>query len=164
MEYQQASLMLGDPREPTVLAMLESIPTGSFAVVSDPSEGYRFYRIARPRFGNYKGWTLVQKYGGDVLHTRMRIRSDGVYANFGGSRLIDDLMLIIADWQRCAMGYARQRGKCAKCSKTLTDHRSRHYGIGPDCEKVWTTFTFRIDELHDGKTFETLLKEGTIDA
>lgn len=99
----------------------------------------------------YDGCLLIQTQHGDELITRYIINPSGkvhradhsAYA----SKVIEALFMSLADEDLSQRRYASKLGKCFRCAKALTDQRSRHYGIGPECEKVWPDVITYVDEM-----------------
>lgn len=135
------------PVEDSRLTMLKGlfsvVPTGYFAVQGE--ESLVFIRVSQPKSGVYKGTTKIQTQHSDDLIDRVWIWPSGQW-KVKSPWIIDVLMVLVVDYQTAAMRYAHEIGKCMRCNKALTDERSRHYGIGPDCEQVWTWVIPTVDE------------------
>lgn len=133
------------------LPLLEVLPAGHFAVRSDANEPYTFLRIRKPKNGRFTGCTIIQTRHGDRFITRFALFPNGKTWIWTTVRhhvafLENAMMLVLADYQYAMMTYGREIGKCMICGKTLTDERSRWYGIGPDCE---TRYPFPVDRLDE---------------
>lgn len=142
--------------------LLGDLPNGYFAVQKEDGANITFLRVSRPKHGNYKDAVKVQTIHGPnmadawVYHQNR----DRLFIKHGAAPAIEEnIMLVFTDWQAAAMRYARLIGKCARCNLRLTDDRSRHYGIGPICDKVWTSYIERVDE-QEGGSFEHLRSIG----
>lgn len=124
-----------------LLPMLTMVPDGYFAVRPDTNEPWRFFRITRRDTKRNKNTTRIQSQASDLLYTRMIVwhdRDDYIWVDpwwHQRGKLLQYLMLIIADAQGGMMQYAQLTEHCGSCGKQLTDERSRWYGIGPECEK-----------------------------
>ena len=98
----------------------------------------------------FEGMMLVQTQHGDALKKRAYISRDGkIYLmsdTMGADYLTQIFMGIITGQREAAILYGREKGMCCRCGKQLTDERSRHYGIGPECEKHWSEIIDEIDE------------------
>lgn len=138
-----------DPRIAMLKGLMDLVPDGYYAVRPDDSVNYSFIRISSPKTGHYKGARKVQTQHSDDLHDRLIIWPSGRWT-VKSSSILDDMMLLVADQAGCAMAYADEIGKCCRCNKALTDARSRHYGIGPDCEQVWPHIIELRDEANGG--------------
>lgn len=138
-----------DPRLAMLSGMLEAIPSGYYAVRPDSTVNYTFLRISRPKSGNYRGSIKVQTQHSDDLHLRAVRWPSGRWSVYRSS-IIEALMLLVVGSQDAAVVYGQEIGKCCRCNKALTDDRSRHYGIGPDCEQVWPWILDLVDEKFGG--------------
>ena len=134
-----------DKRVEFIQGILPNVPDGYFAVRNQDGDPYRFYRISTPKTGKLKGARKIQSQHSDYLKTIAVHWPSGAFSTYRALP-IDHLMLIIADSERAAMNYARELGKCCRCNAALTDERSRHYGIGPECEKYWPQIIERVDQ------------------
>ena len=161
-----------NPKLGMVEGLLPSIPEGYYAVQADSGEDIIFLRLSRPkhtarRSNRYAGSTKIQTQHGPRLQIDAVWWPSGNWSfyNYSQSFMVDQLMLLIADHFTAAMRYAHKLNKCCRCNAELTDARSRHYGIGPECETKngWGWVLDRVDALHDGRTFAQLLHAGLID-
>jgi hypothetical protein len=130
------------------LGLLEAIPAAHYAVRADSNEPYTFLRVRKPKTGRYTGCTIIQTRHGDRFITRFALFPNGrVWFSPGDQRFIESkIMLVFGDYQYAMMEYGREIGRCMVCGKTLTDERSRWYGIGPDCE---TRYSFPVERLDE---------------
>ena len=140
---------MSDPRIAAVASMLTEVPTGYYAVRGDELEPLRFVRITLPRTGRWVGYRKIATQHGDEYLAAAVQRPNGTLVPIR-SEIVDLLILIIADPEEAALAYALEIGACCRCSKTLTDERSRWYGIGPECEKINPRIIARVDEIKDG--------------
>jgi hypothetical protein len=149
------------PRTNVPLPMLDATPDGYFAVRLDDNDPYRFIRIKRPiQRKNVRtkwvGCIHVQSQHSDLLKSIL------LYAPLGARPGMPDewLWVLRPDWERhiilalvdpmgAGLAYARELQHCCRCGKALTDIRSRHYGIGPDCEKLWPEHIEYVDGLDE---------------
>lgn len=146
-----------------VISLIDQVHSGYYAVQKEEGATVDFIRVSRPKHGNFKGSIKVQTIHGPNMQDVWTYfpNSDKIWIRHGASpKIEDDLLLIYADWQGCAMRYARIIGKCCRCNLRLTDDRSRHYGIGPDCEQVWPQIIDRVNDQNDGLTYEQLRSRG----
>lgn len=134
-----------DPRLKMVKGMIDMVPSGYFAVRPDSTVNYSFIRVSIPKTGRFKGCTKIQTQHSDDYRVEAVIWPSGRWSIYRNS-IIDDLLLLVVDFQGAAMAYAHEIGKCCRCNKALTDERSRYYGVGPECEQYWPWVTARIDE------------------
>lgn len=118
------------------IEMLKAVEDGYYAVQPDSTTPHTFFRISRPKSGNYRGQIKVQTQHGPELKMCMVVRAnDSVYV--WDKSVEDQLLLVVVDQRGAAIEYAEKIGKCMRCNTELTDERSRWYGIGPECEKHW---------------------------
>lgn len=153
----QTSRPQEDPRLAMLKELMVSIPSGYYAVEADEDVSTKFLRVSRPKVGTkrYGGSIKIQTQHGPRLEVAASIWPSGQFSVYD-RRVVDMLMLLVVDYQGSALRYARKIGKCCRCNSPLTDERSRHYGIGPECETVFPWIIERVDEMNDGKPFEAL--------
>jgi hypothetical protein len=153
-------------RQDFILGLLPEIPDGYFAVSPDGTDAnIHFIRIKRPTAGQYRNCVKVQTQHSEVLDNKFiyNIGADRIWEKRGfGDEIEQDLLYLFADWQGSAMRYSRLIGKCCRCNLVLTDGRSRHYGIGPDCDDIWTWVINVVDEKNDGLSYEDLVRLGRV--
>jgi hypothetical protein len=137
--------------------MLKATKDGRYAARQDETDMYDFFRVSRPKSGRFAGAIKVQTQHSDLLKEMLVLWPSGrvsVY-NRGPER---NLLLAILDPRSAGIRYGRHIGKCMKCGKTLTDNRSRYYGIGPDCEQDWPETIEEVDDMfgpyYPGKEIE----------
>lgn len=158
-----------DPRLRMVEGLITQIPDGYYAVQRDAGEAITFLRISRPKptsRSRYAGALKIQTQHGP------RLQDDAVqwpsgrwsFYNYGEGWMLDKLLLLCSDHFSAALRYAHKLNHCMRCNTELTDDRSRHYGIGPECETKngWGWVIDRTDDMHDGLSFETLRARGLI--
>lgn len=135
--------------------LLFGINEGRYAVSTDDSERFTFVRlsIVRPMKSGKKramqDSMKIQTQHGDDLVTRAYVWPGGAYylfSNWTAQMLVKPLMLIMTDPWGAAMRYGQELGQCCRCGKSLTDERSRYYGIGPECEGRWPAIIGQVDE------------------
>lgn len=144
--------------------LLGGLPDGYFAVQPEEGASVTFLRISRPKTGNYRDAVKVQTIHGPAMQEAWVYYQtrDKLYVRHGAApKIEEDIMLVFTDWVAAGMRYARLIGKCSRCNLRLTDDRSRHYGIGPDCEKVWPSYIERVDE-QEGGSYEYLRSVGKL--
>lgn len=153
------------PRPTTIVPidLLKAVRDGRYAFRPDANTKWSFVRISRPKNGRMKDCIKIQTQHGDDLTDRMTVYPSG-HVWLPAPHMIESVLLgIIVDQTQCAIDYGREIGRCCRCGKSLTDERSRHYGIGPECEKVWPHLIDTVDEASGG-SFEYLWNHGLIQA
>lgn len=149
-EKQLHATTLGLPAE-----MLFGIRPGRFAVSTDGSNRLDFVRVmhikAKPgKYVRYAGFMKIQTQHGDMLKDRAVVSPKGEVVitsnSMDATKLTAILMGIIIDQRAANIKYGREKGMCCRCGKTLTDERSRYYGIGPECEKSWPEIVDEVNE------------------
>lgn len=151
-----------DPRLEMLSSLIGNIPNGYFAVREQETDPLVFIRLSRPDRGKFKGCVKIQTQHSDVLELALvRYPSSARWYVYRGS-VIDKMLLVCLDPSGAQLQYARELGHCCNCNKTLTDERSRHYGIGPECEKFRPEIIDRVDEMNDGKSYETLRAQSLV--
>lgn len=140
------------PKPKVPLELFNAVPEGYYAWQLDTDTPLTFLRVSRPTRGKYRGTTKVQtQHGPNFLIAWVSWPSGQVIEYRYGTEAA--LLGIIVDYRHAARVYAMKKGKCCRCNTELTDVRSRHYGIGPECVKHWPWYTEMVDnEL--GHTFE----------
>lgn len=117
--------------------------------------GFDFVRIARIR--PYRNGRRRSNEGSVVLSTqhsetwvkRFMFTPDMralQLSSYGGEWASAVLARILVNPTRTASSYGHELGRCCRCGKKLTDDRSRWYGIGPECEKVWPEILYELDD------------------
>lgn len=137
-----------DARVAMAKALFPQLPKGYYAVRADESDPYQFIRVSFPTYGMYRGWQKIQSQHGDRLEDGVMIDPRG-YVHVNRSRTLDSGLMVVADPIGAAIRYALEIGNCCRCNATLTDERSRHYGIGPECEIAWPGVIERVDEMNE---------------
>ena len=128
------------PKTKVPLNMLKSAGTGYFAVRLDGNQVHTFFRLNEIKeIKNVKrklpiGTFTVETLHGDRRKWVLTIFPGGVVKEYDLSRE-KELLMVCVDPNGGRIEYGIQIGACGICGKTLTDDRSRWYGIGPDCEK-----------------------------
>jgi hypothetical protein len=118
------------------LEMIHAIPDGYYASRQDSTRPLTFFRISRPKRGDFKGAIKVQTQHGPDLKLALTIYpGDRVY--WSNMAVEDDLLLVVVDPNGTGIAYAEELQRCMRCNTELTDERSRWFGIGPECEKHW---------------------------
>lgn len=118
------------------LNMLHAVPDGYYATQQDSTRPLTFFRISRPKSGKYKGALKIQTQHGPDYKMALEVWGDDrVY--WHNIAVEDDLLLVVVDPNGAGTTYANEKKRCRKCNTELTDERSRWFGIGPDCEKMW---------------------------
>jgi hypothetical protein len=153
----------------TATKLLQSIPAGNYAVQLQEGEPFRFYRVSFPE-KETQSWsggrviktkqrcTIVQRRSSDDLKEVFCEKEQRDLIWYASEKLIDDLLVICADWMTAARTFAMELGQCARCAKALTDARSRWLGIGPTCEPHWQSFVDATVEMKG--SFEEAVASG----
>lgn len=157
-ERQKVTAPTRETRPKTIvpIALLEQVRDGRYAVRPDTDADWIFFRISHPKNGRLKGCLKVQTQHGEELYDRMTVYPSGqVWVGPSGykwttNEVDNRLLLVVVDQNQAAIDYGREIGRCCRCGKELTDERSRHYGIGPECEKVWPHIISLVDEQDEG--------------
>lgn len=143
-----------DPRHAMIAGLLDMVPDGYYAVHEYEGGHVDFLRISRPKKNKYAGGIKIQTVMGSWMSVRLKAEPDAVLWPSGtlsvydrSGRTEDKLLLLVADPQGALRRYAKLIGNCCRCNASLTDDRSRHYGIGPECEKKpgWTHIIETVD-------------------
>lgn len=105
----------------TVNRLRKIVEAGYYAIELDGIT--KFYRIDKPEYGRWKGYTFVKVQASDDFYP------------VKGAVLRNVLGAIVADVDAARALYARELGRCYICGRTLTDELSRELGIGPVCRE-----------------------------
>src|SRR6478672_1718439 len=144
-----------NPKLEFVKAMLMNVDSGYYAVrtVDGSDDDIFFMRVSRPKSGNGAGGLKLQSVHGGagagfserdkpVFKDGLIIWPSGSYTFYDRYRqahwqevMVDSVMKLVTDTFGAARLYSEKIKHCCRCNKALTDDRSRHYGIGPECEK-----------------------------
>lgn len=146
---------LPDLRLSLLQGLLSSVPDGMFAVQPEEGAHTTFMRISHPKNGRLAGCLKIQTLHSETL-TDALIQWPSKSWSVFKPLVIDALMLLVVDWKSAAILFGRELGRCCRCGKALTDDRSRHYSIGPVCDKIWTSIIDTVDAQNDGKSYEDL--------
>lgn len=151
-----ANVKAAPPEDPwkfkTPRAMVENMQIGRYAVApyggDDPKNDFVFIRVVRPITGKKSGQIILQTQHSDAYKMRLIIYPSGQLTFFThvDDRLDRAVMMVAADPYTATMKYAEILDVCCRCGKTLTDNRSRWYGIGPECEKHFPDVINYINE------------------
>lgn len=128
-----------------MLPLLDSVPDGYFGIdLYGDEKNIKYLRVDRVTHGAKKGCLKIQTVHGDRLEDAWAKWPSGKISVY--SFEIEELILaLMTDHAGAARRYARTIGKCCRCRKRLTDERSRHYGIGPECEKYRPEIIAMVD-------------------
>jgi len=150
-----------DPRLTMIEGMMDLVPDGFYAAQADVGGHVDFLKVKRPTSGRFKDTIKISTQHSEVWRERIVKWPSGQWSIYDNA-VIDMLMLVIADHKTCARRYAIELQRCCCCGKELTDDRSRHYLIGPVCDKkeAWSIEIERVDDLNDGLTYEQLVARG----
>lgn len=145
------------PKFPFPAEFLFNMHEANYAVSPDGSDRLIFLRIRLIRPFKKTGRRRVN-VGCINIHTqhsddwilRFTVAPNGNFIRHTGMNA-DEMGMILAsvlvDQRGAAARYGQELGRCCRCSKALTDERSRWYGIGPECEKYWPEIVYESDEL-----------------
>lgn len=132
--HQQGGRRVSDKTD-IPLSLLKNMPDGYYAARPDSTVPYTFFRVSRPVKGQYKGVIKVQTQHGDNLKMMLTLDPTEDFLKFIDRRTEDVLLYAAIDPRGCQLEYGQALNHCCKCGKSLTDDRSRFFGIGPDCEQ-----------------------------
>lgn len=151
-----------DPRLNMVKALIDLVPNGYFAVQKEAGAHIDFLRISRPVKKQYAGTVKVQTQHGPSLDIEAVLWPSGKWSVYKWG-VVDMLMLLVSDFHTAAKRYASKKGCCMRCTADLTDKRSRHYGIGPECE-LKDGWAWAVDEKDEemGGSYEYLVARGLV--
>ena len=138
-----------DPRTVTKIPviLLDTVPSGRYAVQPDSNPPHTFIRVSRPTKGKFKDAFKVQTQHSDMYKPAFTRWPSG--SMWWDNKSVEDALLqVIVDPMRAALEYSKEIGRCTNCGKRLTDPRSRWYGIGPECEKYRQDI---MDYMHEQK-------------
>jgi hypothetical protein len=147
-----------------IMQMLDLLPDGYFAWTPTDDAEITFVRVKRYAHtakNKWAGTTLVSTQHSETLMPAWALWPSGRISRYRNARHNFDIEIVIngliVDHRAAALRYARLKGNCCVCNKDLTDPRSRHYGIGPECEKSHGYLIAEVDESNDGKSYEMLV-------
>lgn len=127
-----------------MMPLFDTIPDGYYAIDLGDGSPIKYLRIDLVTHGTKKGARKVQTIHGDML--------DDAWVKWPSGKIsvyktgIEDLILAaMVDHMGAMRRYAKTIGRCCRCGKRLTDERSRHYGIGPECEKYMPGIIHLVD-------------------
>lgn len=113
-------------RVPSINAFFSqfTMPEGYYAVPSRTGNNdLDFYRVDRPRKGDWAGFVFVKRIIGG--HPPQRISK--------GEQMGALDRIQRAGWSQAAQKYSRETGQCYRCRIELTDDASRALGLGETC-------------------------------
>lgn len=160
-QRDQRRRAVADPRLDMLKALIPGVPDGYFAVQEQDGAPITFLRTSHPKSGKFLGSLKIQEQHGPRWEEVAVLWPSDKWSVYK-TTAVDALMLLVVDYQGAAMRYAWQIGKCCRCNSPLTDDRSRHYGIGPECDDYWTWVIEMVDERNDGHSFEYLRNNGLL--
>lgn len=164
-QTEQRSKRVTDPRMKLIEGMIDMIPEGYYATAADGEGAHvdfvRITRVTKPTRKYPVGTLKIQTQHSDLWQVALVHWPSGYWSIYKPS-VIPMVLLVIADYKTCARRYAIELQSCMRCNKQLTDDRSRHYLVGPECENKHH-FTWPIayaDEQNGGLSFEQLVARG----
>lgn len=135
-------------KQKMIAELIKGVPDGRFAVRLDESDPWKFVRISRPKDTartQYRGAIKVQtQHGPNLSEPKFVVWPSGQISSYEYT-IEDTLLLLVADYRGAARAYARVLGRCCRCATELTDSKSRHYGIGPECVQYWPWIVEMVD-------------------
>lgn len=142
-----------DPRLDMLKSLFPLVRDGYYAAREYDGGHIDFIRISSPKKNRLAGARKIQSIVGNGFGYKLTeaavLWPSNQWSIYDRSRkVLDNLMLICADPTGAAILYAEHLGNCCRCNATLTDGRSRWYGIGPECEKHWPHV---LQEIEDRK-------------
>ena len=141
----EAAARTPDPRLELLKGMIDLLPDGYFAVQKEEGATVTFLRISRPKKNQYAGSIKVQTQHGPRFEVAAAYWTATKTFSVYSHSVIEPMMLVVTDYKSAALRYARIIEKCCRCNSPLTDTRSRHYGIGPECEQHWPWVIEEVD-------------------
>lgn len=158
---RQAARRAPDPRLKILEGMLDMISDGYYATPPAERDRIAFVRISRPTRGRYINCFKVQTKHADKWKEAMIRWPSGSWSVYA-SGIIEAMFLVLADSQTARLRYSVEVQSCHHCNTELTDARSRHYLIGPVCEKKYNLqwAIDMVDDKNDGMSFEELVSRG----
>lgn len=104
------------------------------------------FKSGKPRafVGSFK----LQTQHSDDLVDRYVVHPNGsylAYTSMVSVKMVAILKGIYLDPWLANLRYGAELGQCCRCGKSLTDERSRYYGIGPECEGHWPNIIERVN-------------------
>jgi hypothetical protein len=149
-----------------VLQLLDILPDGYYAWTPALDADVTFLRVKRypvTSKNQWRGSVLVQTQHSDELIPAWVLWPSGRISKYRSGHSGIDIETVIngliVDHKAAAHRYAMLKGNCCICNKELTDPRSRHYGIGPDCEKTHQYIINEVDSSNDDTPWERLAHE-----
>lgn len=137
----------------TPLAMIENLRDGRYAVRADENEKYMFIKVWRPKSGRKKGCLIISTQHSESYKECIVRWPSGRWSVYD-SRPDRNLIFVVADPITAARAYGREKNRCCRCGKELTDGRSIWYSIGPECEKSFPEIIDAVDEEF-GRPYQT---------
>jgi lipoprotein-anchoring transpeptidase ErfK/SrfK len=124
----RTAVITGQPAAPVtkpVQKTWDTIGAGHYAVVDPKDQVLKFYKVQRPKKGNWVGYVFIKRVSGENLEP------------VGNAQ---EREVIFREIEKDVMGalkrYGQEIGQCGHCKKQLTDAESRAFGIGPVCRKA----------------------------
>jgi hypothetical protein len=146
-EKKRKSQVSGPTGTKIPIQMLHDLKDGYYAARQSAEDDWNFFMVSRPKSNKYRGTIKIQTQHGPNYKLALVVWPNDAVTLYQ-PRIENDLLLVSVDPNGCGIQYAEIIGRCMRCNLDLTDPRSRWYGIGPDCEKVWPHI---IDIVNDRK-------------
>lgn len=163
---ERRTAVTDDPRLMILKTMVPLIPEGYYATAPDGENRHNdFVRIVTQhgKRSHWKGALTIQTQHSDRWSDpRIVFWPSGKVSLYdGGQSCIGMVQEIVSDYKTAALRYSILNTRCMRCGAKLTDDRSKHYLVGPECESkhgyVWP-IEF-ADEWNEA-TFEQLRHTG----
>jgi hypothetical protein len=150
-----------DPRLDILKGMIDMVPDGYYATPPAERDKIDFVRVSRPTKGQYRGSIKIQTKHAETWREALVLWPSGQWS-VRRTGIIEAMFMVIADTQSCRIRYSIEVQACHHCNTGLTDARSRHYLIGPVCEKKYNLqwAINEVDDKNDGMSFEELVARG----
>ncbi|AXH68146.1 hypothetical protein SEA_TEATEALATTE_89 [Gordonia phage Teatealatte] len=130
--------------DPLPLMMVSQITDGRYAITADDNTETIFLRKvthkADAKNTRMAGATVLQHRIAEDWNSHTVYWPSGQVSQYSNSYkntiLPEAWAQVFVDPQGAAHRFAEREHRCCSCGTNLTDARSRHYGIGPECEKA----------------------------
>lgn len=163
-ERRQNRTAVTDPRLDLLKGMIDMVPEGYYATRPDENNHVDFLairKVTKPTKKFPVGTAKFQSQHSERWEEELVLWPSGQWSVYN-HRYISVIMEVVADYKTCAQRYSIELQRCMRCNTELTDDRSRHYLVGPECETKHG-FTWPIayaDEMNGGLSFEQLVARG----
>lgn len=133
-----------DPKVEMLKSLMSMVPIPGYYAVEEYDGGHvEFIRLSVGKTKQYADAIKVQTLHGN-FGPEGRKDIEAVFWPSGKvdlykreHKIVDWLLLLVADAQGAASRYAEKSERCCRCNAKLTLGRSRWFEIGPECENYW---------------------------